>query len=697
MNAFTTLEQIVAQAATMVRPADRLTVSEAAEKYRFLNNPGSYVGPWNNDIAPYLVEIMDTMTSLEFTGTIFAGPARCGKSDIFFNYLTHTAICDPADMMLIHMTQNTARDWSQGDLARALRHSPSLGDTLVPGRQNDNVHDKRFKSGMRLLIKWPTISELSGKTIPRLWLMDYDRMTDDVDGEGNPFDLARKRAQTFKRFGMCVAESSPGYEIEDPNWMPKTPHEAPPTKGILALYNRGDRRRLNWPCAQCNSKFEPDFPLLNWPSLDTNDLLEMAEQVTLVCPSCGFPHPPTYKRDLNQAGRWIKEGETWNEKDEIVGKGRRTDIASFWLKGPAAAFQDWSSLVLKYLQARQEFDNTGSEEALKATTNTDQGLPYLSQAIRSERLPEHLKARAEEWGSTANEPTVPPWVRFMIATADVQKNAFVCQIQGFSEGGGMTVVDSFKLRRSPTRRNEHGERELLDPAGYLEDWDVLIDELLDRTYPLGDDSGRRMMIKAIGCDSGGRAGVTTNAYAFWRKLRDERDDGAHLRFQLIKGEANRRPKPRIRLDYPDTQKKDRFAASRGDVPVLFIDSNLVKDQVSAMLNREETGGGMVRYPTWMPDWFYTQLCAEARVPDKGWVNPAGRRNESWDLLYYAIAIGLNGRQVSPNIERLDWASPPSWAQAWDKNDLVFESGSTRRFDIQHKSDTTLENLASDLA
>src|SRR5690625_2864728 len=77
---FQTLEELIAATAAGVRPPERLTVAQAAEKYRYLNNPGSYVGYWDNTIAPYLVEPMEVLTSLDHTGMIFAGPARTGKA-----------------------------------------------------------------------------------------------------------------------------------------------------------------------------------------------------------------------------------------------------------------------------------------------------------------------------------------------------------------------------------------------------------------------------------------------------------------------------------------------------------------------------------------------------------------------------------------------------------------------------------------
>lgn len=700
-----TIEDLAVASAEAVRPLERLTVSQAAAKYRYLNNPGSYVGPWLNEKTPYLVEPMDMLTSLDFTGMVFAGPARTGKSDMFFNWLTYTAVCDPADMMVVHMTQATARDWSQGDLEKAFfvaknKNNPSeIGKRLVPGRQNDNVYDKKFLSGMRLLVKWPTITELSGKTIPRLWVMDYDRMDQDVDKEGNPFDLTRKRAETFRRFGMCVAEASPGFPIKDPKWIPTTPHEAPPCEGVLSLYNRGDRRRWHWRCPQCNEAFEPDFKLLSYPS--SNDFMDAAEQAVLVCPHDGFPISPEFKNELNVAGRWVKEGQIWLPTGEMAGTARRSDIASFWLKGPAAAFSDWTKLVFNWLTAMKEYEETGSEQALKTTVTVDQGLPYLPMAMQSDREPSILKDRAENWGGSREAAVVPRGVRFLVATIDVQLRSFVVQIHGIAPGGDVFLVDMYKVRKS-RRLDKDGDPLPINPASYPEDWHVLIDEVLERTWPLADESGRHMALKMVACDSGGADGVTANAYAFWRYLRDGPEQGSalretwtenhHRRFQLVKGDSTPRA-PRIRLSYPDAQRKDRHAGARGDVPVLMINANLMKDQAAAKLNRSDPGGGMVRTPFWGENWLYTQLTNEVRTA-KGWVNPSQKRNEAWDLLVYCEAICLH-RVIA--IETLRWESPPAWAEEWDTNELVFGEKINPWVDDHQKGDYDLAKLAESVA
>lgn len=675
---FRTFGDMLKTLSETVRPPERMTVSEAAVKYRYLRE-ATHNGPWDNSIAPYLVEIMDEMESPYYNGVIFAGPARCGKSDIFNNWLSYSVMCDPGEMMVVEMTQATAREWSQGDLRKFFRHSKKVGAKVMPGRQNLNTHDIKFTTGMRLLIKWPTITELSGKTLRRVWFKDYDRMDQDISGEGPPFDLGQKRTQTFMRKAMTVAESSPGFEITNHRWMPQTPHEAPPTLGILGLYNRGDRRRFYWRCVECRQPFEGDFKHLAFP--DSRDHMEAAEMATMRCPRCGYDHThdpgpgQPGKHELNQISlgnaHWVKDGQIWiprqrNEAEvrgHIEGEAPATDIASFWLKGTAAAFMSWKHIVYNYLKAMEAYEKNGDTGPLKKTINTDQGHPFTPPVLIGDRLPEHLKARAKDLG----EKVVPDGVRFITASIDVQKHMFIVQVHGHGADNAITIIDRFSIKKS-NRLDEDGERYPLSPHAYEEDWHVLVEHVIEKTYPLADDSGRRMRIKAIACDSGGREGVTPRAYAFWRWLRDEHPGNHHRRFQLIKGNPQRTA-PRTALSYPDSDRKDRHAGARGEVPVLLLNVDMLKDQLDGMLDRSDDQAASVHFPKWLPDWFFTELTVEVKIPNKGWENPKKLRNEAWDLLVYSIGICLTRRHVG--VEQLDWDNPPGWAAEWDDNDMVF--------------------------
>lgn len=96
-----------------------------------------------------------------------------------------------------------------------------------------------FRDGSFLQIGWPSITVFSSSDYKRVALTDYDRFPEDIDGEGDGFSLASKRTTTFMSAGMTLAESSSGREITDVKWRRSSPHEAPPTTGILSLYNRG--------------------------------------------------------------------------------------------------------------------------------------------------------------------------------------------------------------------------------------------------------------------------------------------------------------------------------------------------------------------------------------------------------------------------------------------------------------------------
>lgn len=702
---WSSLEKMLKASAGMIRPSARMNVAQWAQKNRYLNTPGAYVGPWQNEMTPYLNEIMETLTSREHTGMAIVGPARSGKSDIFFNWLGYSVDCDPADIRIYLQTKVWAEDWSQGDLDKAFEaRAPGQRQSifkrnLLAGKHSNTLTRKRFISGMKLNLSWPAITELSGKTVPRLWLNDYDHMEQDVSKMGAPFWLAKKRATTFKRFGMCVAESTPGFEVSDPNWIAGSLHEAPPvSEGILKIYNQGDRRRWYWRCPECSESFEPSFDLFVY-DMEAGSPAKIGNTVKMQCPCCEHKFGEDMRYKLNLGGKWLKDGQTWDRDGVVHGEGEANDIASFWLKGPAAFAQSWSGMVTEYLNAMQEYESTGSVSALKTNFELSQGEPFRMPRNQMARLPEELKSRAEDWGGgheyDGRRPLVPAWVRFLVATIDVQSRSFVVQINGIGMDGEITLVDMFKIRKSNRvdQSDKRGEHATIDPPGYLEDWDLIISEVIERTYELADGSGRRMAIKITGCDSGGRAGTTTNAYNFWRRLRDDVENrGHHRRFHLIKGEPSKSA-PRRHTTYPDSNRNDRNAGARGDVPVQLLNSNILKDQVFAILGRVEPPGAMIRFPTWAPNWVYKQLTTEERTA-KGWENKGQSRNETFDLSYYALGICLH---PDIRLEHINWEKPPAWAETWDKNILIIKPEAKHPLIQTSKPKFDLAKIAAEMA
>ena len=673
-NSFNDLGELVTFVADSVLvPPERLTVSQAAAKYRYLDNEGSFVGEWDNNETPYLVEPMDVLTSREFESCIFVGPAQGGKTEIILNWIAYTAKCDPADFFLIQTARDTARDFSYRRIDKMHRDSKELGAMLRPGSDNDNIFDKFYRNGMMLTLGWPTINQLSGKPVPRVALTDYDRMPQDVEKNGPPFPLARKRTTTFGSFGMTLAESSPSFDVKDPKWKPPHPdsHMFPPTDGIGGLYNEGDRRCFYWQCPHCGEWFEPKFALLKW-DIKNPDPFEAAASTMMACPRNGCVIEPKHKYEMNRRGVWLREGQRLDRDGNKFGVGVRSRSASFWLKGPAARFITWQTLVERFLLAHQTLERTGETKALKATINTDQGEAFWPlNAKDSNRLPEDLQSKAIQWA----DKKVPYGVRFLLATVDVQKSRFVVQVFGVgpSDNGvnfDLYLIDRFDIQKSK-RKDEAGDTLWVKPYAVQEDWDLITEQVVDKEYELEDGSGF-MSIKMTGIDSGGKSGSTTRAYNYWRSMRDNGNGGRVL---LIKGE----PKlgaPRAEIDFPDSDRKDRSAGARGEIPVLFLNSNVLKDMLLGMVDYDEktTLGGRHFTNKWTPEVVYAELTVEFRDDRGRWQNPAKRRNEAWDLGYYCL-----GLCVILKVEGFDWDAPESWFAEWSNNSLVRRVDQEKRF------------------
>lgn len=650
-----------------LRPPRRVSVSQGAAATLVIKQPGGYVGPWSAGETPYMVEPMDMQASRRHEAVCFVGPARTGKTmGLLEGWGAHVIENDPGDMLIVQMTQDKAREYSKTRIDRMLRHSPKLAALKSASANEDNTHDKMFRHGMWLRIGWPTVSQLSSSDYRYVGLTDYDRMPDDIDGEGSAFALGLKRTTTFLSRGMCLVESSPGRDISDPNWKAVTAHEGPPADGIMSIYNRGDRRRWYWKCLDCHEWYEakPGLSLFNLPPED--QLLELVREADIetlastysriVCPHCACIVEKKWKHELNMNGRWLQDGLQLDRHDDVHGTAMTSSIASYWLGGVAAAYQPWKSLVMRYLQGLREYALSGSELTLKTTVNTDQGMPYmsmlLSEAARSARKPED---RGED---TVTRYVVPAETRYLTASVDVQGGSsarFIVQVEAHGPHFETWLVDRYELKDSK-REGMGSEFAPIDPASYAEDWDVLTERVVRSTYRTPIE-GQELRVKMVAVDTGGEDGVTDKAYAWYRRLRRE---GLHKRVMLVKG-ASTKTAPIIK----ESLVGNRNGKEKGDVPVYLLNPNLLKDGVHSGLQRQTPGPGYYHFPKpkgpenpngWLPQSFFDELRSEVRNKDGTWTQ-IRKRNESLDLCCYNRAASL--RLGADKIK--DWVKAPKWA------------------------------------
>lgn len=635
----------------ILRAPRRMRVADAVTQYMRVPMGAGNSVPWDPLVAPYVIEPMNCLASREYDAVIFVGPARTGKTiGLIDGWVIYNVICDPADMLIIQMTEEKAREHSKKRLARTFRVSPEVVSRLSPNKNDNNVYDRTFLAGNYLKIGWPSVNIMSSSDYKCVALTDYDRFPEDIDGEGDAFSLASKRTTTFMSSGMTLVESSPGRDVKDVKWRRTSPHEAPPTTGILSLYNRGDRRRWYWPCPHGGEYFQPCGDVVAG-FRDIADPVLASEAAYIQCPFCSGRIMPEQKRELNGRGVWLRDGESINADGSRYGDPRRSRIASFWMEGPAAAYQTLSQLVYKLLTAEQEYETTGSEETLKTVINTDWGLPYLPRASMEQRKSELLEQRAEPVPSRS----VPDGVNFLVATVDVQAGRhrrFVVQVTGYGSRGERWIIDRYNITQS-LRGDSDGESQRIDPASYPEDWDVLLTDVFHKSWPLASDPSQQMRLMAMAVDSGGEDGVTDNAYKFWRRCRR---DGLGKRIYLFKGDSIRRAKLITRTFPDNTGRTGRRAQAAGDVPLWLLQTDALKDRVNNALWRDSPGPGYVHFPDWLGSWFYDELTYEERSSDGKWSKPGRGANEAFDLMVYAEAL-----VILHGYEKIRWPDAPEWA------------------------------------
>ncbi|OOF25058.1 DNA packaging protein [Salinivibrio proteolyticus] len=642
---------------TPVEAADEgLWISDGMDTVKFLSSE-----------TPYMRTPMNCLARRIYEALILGGPARSGKTKALIEgWINYTVTQAPGDMLLIYSTKKKAESMSKKDLARSFAATEQISALRTGRKSDDTLTFKHFKNGMNLNLDSATESSLSAETFRYAGYTDYDRADDHVGEEGSKFNLLLKRVQNARSSGMAMAESSPGRVVRNP--VPEAelgPHELQPCGGIAALYNAGDRRRFYWQCDDCEAWFRPDFETLTWDDLP--DAMDAAKTARVCCPRCTHAIPETDKSRHNTNGEWFREGEIdqYGNVNTDESEIRQSKWASFWFEGVVATYQSWESLVYRYISASRNFETTGDEEELKTFFNVDIGRPYVVQS-RSQEIGAHeLQQRAE--ANPYNRGVIPQNGRFLIMSVDVQggkKNArFVVQAQVYGEGLQRWVIDRFEILTNP---NRNGDR--VNPAVYAEDWDLLIEQVIKKTYPLSDGSGRVMKPVLTLCDSGGSGdqkdgkptSVTENSYQFYNRLKPL---GLNHLFRLVKG-ASREQDQLVKESYPDKRSKH----AHGEIPLLILHTNRLKNRVSSSYERVEFGARYFWLPSWADRSWFDELTAEF-VDDKGnWQKPDRAANESFDLCAYAEAgmHKLGGDDIN-------WQSPPNWAADWQFNTHVIDA------------------------
>ncbi len=370
-----------------LKNAEKLTVSEWAEKYRVLDESSNLSGKWSNDITPYLVGIMDAFNNPFVREIYFCKATQVGGTEALINILGYLITQSPAPSMIVYPSDDLAKDVSNDKLKPAFRLIPEIKKIFF--ETNSKELRLKFKNMVLYLRGSNSPSKLASKAIKYLFFDEIDKMEGATKKEASPYKLAMERIKTYKNQSKVYACSTP--TLKD-NY-------------IWSLYENADEVRHYFvPCPYCSEYIELKWENVVFEKDEERSMsnYERAQTANYICQKCNHIIKDADKPKMLKLGKWI------SIKKRGIGKPK---TVSFHINSLYSVFVTWASIVEEFLKSK---DNP---ETLQNFVNSWLGEPWEDTKVKTSI--ELVLERQTEY----EENIVPDYAEFLTGGVDVQENS----------------------------------------------------------------------------------------------------------------------------------------------------------------------------------------------------------------------------------------------------------------------------------
>lgn len=440
------------------RPDPNLLVSEWADKYRSLTLRSSpEPGPWRTRRVPYLKAIMDDLSpSSRVRTVVFMAGAQIGKTECGNNWIGFNIHLAPGPMMCVMPTVDMAKRNSKQRIAPLIEDSSVLRNLVKEARSKDSgntVLAKEFPNGILVMVGANSAKGLRSMSARYLFLDEVDGYPGDVDGEGEPCNLAIVRTTNFPRAKVLVTS---------------TPVISGRSR-IERFYQESDQRQYFMPCPHCDEFQVLNIAQLRWPK-------GRPHQAQYFCEACARPIENHHKEWMLPRGEWRPQNP---DADPTVHGYHASSLLS------PVGWLSWGRV------AAQKEAAGNDPEKLQVFTNTVLGLPWAEEGEVPDA--ERLYERREAY----QIGRVPKGALLLTCGVDVQLRRIECEIVGWGRNKESWSVD-YRVFEGETNQ----------PKVWAE-----VAALLDEDFRT-DYGGPPMQIRRMAVDSGFN---TTTVYDWVRK------------------------------------------------------------------------------------------------------------------------------------------------------------------------------------
>jgi phage terminase large subunit GpA-like protein len=429
-----------------IRPDPNLTVSEWADRHRWLSSRASAEpGRYRTARTPYMREIMDALSPASpAQRVVFMKAAQVGATEAgncFIGFVMHHA---PGPMLAVQPTVELAKRNSRQRIDPLIEESPELRAKVKPARSRDagnTMLSKEFAGGILILTGANSAVGLRSTPARYIFLDEVDAYPASADEEGDPVSLAEARSLTFAHRRKVFLVSTPTI------------------KGLSRIereFEASDQRRFFVPCPHCGQEQWLKFERLRWEK-------GLPETAAYHCEGCERPIAEHHKTVMLERGAWRA---TASAADPLTVGYHLSALYSplGWLS--------WARIARAWEAA------LGNDEAMRAFRNTILGETWFETGEAPDW--QRLQGQKEEW----TPGTVPAGGLFLTAGADVQKDRIEVDIWAWGRGLESWLIDHIVIEGGP---------------GDPDCWQTLTD-LLGRTW--AHESGQHMTIAKLAIDTG---------------------------------------------------------------------------------------------------------------------------------------------------------------------------------------------------
>lgn len=465
-------------------PGERLSVWQWADAHRELSRKESAEpGGWDTNRTPWLRFPMELLSvSHPAERVILQWGAQVGKTQTVLNFIGYCIDHEPAPIMLVLATLDTAKRYSRNRIDALVESTACLRTKVAEHKSRDQANSrllKDFPGGYLLIVGANSAPALREASIRYLIAEEIDAYEADAGGEGDPISLAIRRTATYRGRRKIVFVSTPK------------------RKGTSRIDRERRRAQQEWryhvPCPSCGHAQElvraqlrydasgfvrPDAAKMRHDDDTANEIPPEIPGTTYECEACHVQISETDKPDMEARGSWVCLRDKGSLSVALKFPALHSTLGFSW--GEAAAMQEIAK------------DDPSQEQILVNTVDADAfSEPTKAPAWK----PLYLRREAYPIG------VVPVGGRFLTAMVDVQHDRLEFELAAWGRQLRSWRVQVSLLVGDP-ETDEHVWAEL--------------DELLARDWPCAGGAGT-LPIQCLAIDSGGLQTATQRVYTWARR------------------------------------------------------------------------------------------------------------------------------------------------------------------------------------